>query len=281
MCVVLEQNITNIKNKMTDIRRDKEKNLYQNYYNNCDSGKEICTIYGENSVVFWHDDKGIVRGYFYSSDKEELRKLLGKLPQGCVVDYITRTKDKFLDFLSDSGLVLLNEMHRMSSANLTENEKREVERKRQVLKENLYQPKNVRPADLNDLEEIYNKLYEAFDPREGHLPSKPELESYIRNKWVSVYHENKVLRGIEIFKIISNVRYGYLLWNEAGAEGYVSLNVCDNDLYNQYLIENHIESIKQKYSYAWVDAKNKKARRLIEFQGRKFDGLYDFVFEKQ
>lgn len=32
--------------------------------------------------------------------------------------------------------------------------------------------------------------------------------------------------------------------------------------------------------YSWANVKNRKAMRLIQFWGQKFDGLYDFVYEK-
>lgn len=283
MNVVTEQNMINIKNKMTEIRRNKKGVLYQNYYNNCESDHEIFTVYGQNTVVFWNNDDGVIRGYFYSSEQEELKDLLGMLPSGCVVDYLTKTKDDFLDFMKGAGLQLLHEMHRMSSACLTEEEKRQNEENKLIMNEVLYKPENVRAAAREDVDVIYEKLYEVFDPRESHLPTKDDLKVYIENQWISVYMENGELRGIQMFTVdASGTRYGYQDWNGTGPEGYFSLTVYSGYLYGEYLKKNNIvpPAGKEKPSYCWVNVKNRKAKRLIEFWGSKFDGLYDFVFEK-
>lgn len=282
MNVVTEQNMINIKNKMTEIRRNRKGALFQNYYNNCESDHEIFTVYGKNTVVFWNNDDGVIRGYFYSSEQEELKDLLGMLPSGCVVDYLTKTKDDFLDFMEEAGLHLLHEMHRMSSAGMTEEDKKIVEENKLLMREVLYKPQNVRAASMEDMEVIYEKLYEIFDPRESHLPTKSELKGYIEKQWCSVYFEDGKLAGFHMFTVDKGAFYGYQIWNGTGPEGYWSLNTYSDYLYGKYLKENNIISAvnKTKPNYCWVNVKNRKSKRLVEFWGQKFDGLYDFVFEK-
>lgn len=281
MKLIIEHDMINIKNKMTEIRRNKKQELYQNYYNNCESDHEIFAVYGENTVVFWNDDKGVLRGYFYSADKEELKSLLGALPSGCCVDYLTKSKDGFLQFLEEAGLHLLHEMHRMSRAGLTEEDRRKNEENKILMREALYKPKNVRAADMGDFEVLYEKLYEVFDPRESHLPARDELKAYIDNQWVGVYYEEGQLFGFHIFTVDAvGTYYGYLNWNGTGPEGYYSLVVYTDYLYEKYLEENGLSTNKAKPSYCWVNVENRKSKRLIEFWGSKFDGLYDFVFER-
>lgn len=289
--VKVENSIINIKNKMTEIRRKKNNRLIiQNYYNNCDSCKEIYTLYGDNSVVFWYydndnfDDLGnqkttVIRGFFYSSDKDELKVLLRELPIGCVIDYVTKEKDEVLDLLSEAGLVLLYEMHKMSTVGIKKAEIKAIQKKKKLLKKMVYQPKNVRCAEPEELDDIYRKLYEIFDPRESHLPTKEELAHFIKNKWVSVYHEDGKMKGFHIFKVESGSFYGYQIWNETGPEGYLSLIICSDKLYVRYM-RRHIGFYKKKPGYSWVNVKNKKSKRLIEYWGQRFTGLYDFVYEK-
>lgn len=283
MYIIIEHDMKNIKNKMTDIRRSKKEELYQNYYNNCETDHEIFAVYGENTVVFWNNDEGVFRGYFYSSDREELKILLGALPSGCIVDYLTKIKDGFLELLEDAGLNLLHEMHRMSAAGLTEEDKKRNEENRLAMQEVLYKPENVRAATIEDLDILYQKLYEIFDSRESHLPTKEKLKTYIVNKWISLYHEDQKLMGFQIFTVdASGSFYGYQIWNGTGPEGYYTLNAYSDYLYGKFLKENKISlpKGKAKSSYCWVNVKNRKSKRLIEFWGQKFDGLYDFVFER-
>ena len=78
--------------------------------------------------------------------------------------------------------------------------------------------------------------------------------------------------------------YGYQIWNDVGPEGYFSLTTLTDKLYAEYMEKNKAEynqeNIKSKPSYSWVNVKNKKSMRLVKFWGQKFDGLYDFVYEK-
>lgn len=104
MQVMREASIVNIKNKMTDIRRNRKTMIYHNYFNNCDYDEEIFVVYGENTVVFWDDDHGVVRGYFYSSDIDEMIKMLHMFPQGCIVDYVTKNKGKMQAILENGGV---------------------------------------------------------------------------------------------------------------------------------------------------------------------------------
>lgn len=274
----IENSIINIKNKMTEIRKNRKNCLiYQNYYNNCDFCKEIYALYGSNSIVFWNTDNSVIRGYFYSSDKDELRTLIGKLPVGCIIDYITKTKDEFINFLTGSKLKLLFEMHKMSLEGLTEKEKEEIKTRKAFFKEKFNGLQYVRSANLNDLETIYNKLYEIFDPRESHLPTKAELKEFIENKWVSVYDENGVITGFHIFKVEHGAYYGYQIWNGSGFEGCFSMILNNDNLYEQYI---HEHNITYRPGYGWVNAKNKKAVRIAKWEGKKFSGLYDFIFER-
>lgn len=282
MQVICEHDMVNVKKKMTEIRRNRQgRVIHQNYYGNCDQNEETFVIYGNNTVVIWEYDHDVIRGYFCSSEESELAELLQYLPKGCIIDYLTKEKGDMQEFLEAHGFLLLHEMHRMSSSKLTEEEKKTIAENCAILQESLYRPENVRAATISDLEAVYKKLYEVFDSREAHLPTKLELKKLIENQWVAVYYEHGTLLGIEIFTADHEQKYGYLDWNGAGPEGYYSLIQMTAKLYSDYLKRNHIELQKVNPGYCWVNAKNRKAKRLIEFWGSKFDGLYDFVYEKQ
>lgn len=282
MQVICEHDMINVKKKMTEIRRNRQgRVIRQNYYGNCDQNEETFVVYGTDCVVLWENDHNVIRGYFYSSDEEELAKMLRYLPKGCIVDYLTRTKGEMQEYLESHGFCLLHEMHRMSSAGMTEKEKQEITEKNMLLEESLYRPANCRRAEAKDLEDIYQKLYEIFDVRESHLPTRSELSKFINNGWVAVYHENGKLMGLHIFTVQDGQYYGYQIWNGTGPEGYFTLTKTTDQLYAEYMKRMNISLPKPKPSYAWINAKNRKSMRLVQFWGWKFDGLYDFVYEKQ
>lgn len=282
MQVICEHDMVNIKKKMTEIRRNRKGSaIHQNYYGNCDQNEEIFVVYGTDTVVLWEYDHDVIRGYFYSSDEGELSELLQYLPNGCIVDYLTRTKGDMQEFLEAHGFQLLHEMHRMSNGGLSESEKESLKENHSLMMETLYRPKNVQCASLDDLDEIHQKLSSIFNKSEAHLPSKTELAEFIKKEWVIIYKGQKEIKGIEIFTIDKDQLYGYELWNGTGPEGYFSITQMVNQKYNQYLLEHHLVGEKIKPSYYWINAKNKKMIRLSKFWGYKFDGLYDFVYEKQ
>lgn len=286
MSIVRETSIVNIKNKMTEIRRNRNgKSIYHNYFNNCDKDEEIFVLYGEKSVVFWDDDNGVNRAYFYSSDEDELISMLTMIPKGCIIDYVTRKKDEYIhDMLMRGQCSFLYEMHRMSKAGLTIDEKKAIDEKYKTLQQELYRPDKVRCASEEDADALYKKLYDVFDKRESHLPTMEELIMFIKNKWVTVYYEDGNLKAFQIITVDHGQSYGYQIWNDAGPEGYFSLVVETDKLFAEYLREHKVEQkivpTQKKPSYCWVNVKNKKAVRIVKFWGNKFDGLYDFVYEK-
>lgn len=283
MDVVVEKNVVNVKTKMSEIRRNCRTNghrkIYNNYYNNCDQDEEIYVVYGENTVVLWDDDDGVTRGYFHSSDEAELIKMLRYLPQDSVVDIITRTRDEYGDIMSQAGLVFHCEMHRFVSD--VSEEAQQLWRERDAMVADIYCPERVRAATAGDLDMVYGKLHEIFDPKEAHLPNKKQLLELIEKKWVSLYFEGNELKALHIFKVEAGGRnYGYQTWNGTGIDGYYSVLRFSRELYFDYLDRNGIDKRKVPPGYAWADISNKKAIRGIKYGFAEFDGLIDFVYKK-
>jgi len=273
-----EQDMVRIKQKMTEIKRNRKAPIMHNYYLNCEKDEEIYALYGQSTVVFWDDDRGVRRAYFYSSDTEELTQLLARVPEHIILDYLTRQKGELHELFERAGWSLLHEMHRMSSVGITPEEQQRMAKRRELFDIVMYQRDKVRPAVEADCDVIYQKLYEVFDSRESHLCTREELLQYIRNRWVSVYYEEGNLLGFHIFLVENNTFYGYQIWSAIGPEGYYSLSKTSDRLFAEYVKDIPVKKIKP--SYGWVNIKNKRARRMAEFWGQRFDGLYDFVYER-
>lgn len=276
MEVCREHSMVRIKNKMTEIRRNRTAPILHNYYLNCEQDEEIFALFGQDTVVFWDDDRGVRRAYFYSSNPEELTVLLSQVPEGTIIDYLTYKKDEFRELFENAGWRQLYEMHRMTTK-LSAEEETAIEERERLFDLTVYREENVRAAVEADCDTVYNKLLEIFDPRESHLCTKEELLEYIRKRWVAVYYEDGVFLGFQIFLVEHRRFYGYQIWTEAGAEGFYSLRKTTKKLFFEF-----IEEPIQTYwpSYGWVNVKNRKSMRLSQFWGQKFDGLYDFVYEK-
>lgn len=282
MEAVCENRIARAKGKMTEIRRNarsRDGKIYHNYYNNCDKDEEFFAIYGENTIVLWDEDDGVVRGYFYSSDKVELIELLKRLPDECVVDIITRSEDEYKDIMGAAGIAFHREMHRFV-CDTSEETKRRI-RERESLMAEAYKMENVRSATADDLELVYSKLHEVFDAAESHLPNRGALLELIEKRWVSLYFEDGELKALHIFKIEAAGRnYGYQTWNGTGVEGYYSVLHYSTKVYLECLKVLGLDKDKVPPGYAWADISNKKALRGVKFGFAKFDGLIDFVYKK-
>lgn len=277
MQIIIENTVIAVKNKMTDIHRKcGNRKIYNNYYNNCDNDKDLYTVYGQNTVLLWHDDNNVTRGYFYSSDEEELVEMMAVFPKGCVIDYITRNKYELAELMEKAGFFLWAEMHHMSNAGLTEKERKRIYNCGEKFSE------NVRCANLADAEELYDRLYKVFDPQESHLPSLEQLKELINNQWVAVYKENGKITAFHLFKVKKSQYYGYQTWNSAGPQGYFAVIQKAYSLYMDYLKAHNYPTEKGVIEYCWVNVKNTKSMAVVQkYLKRTFDGLYDYVYVKK
>lgn len=287
MMIWRETDMLPIKKKMTQIRRAGNSPILHNYYLNCENSQELLALYGENTVVFWHDDGGLIRAYFYSCDKKELAELLSEVPQNAVIDYLTRHSDAHKEMFENAGWKHLSKMQRMVEKISTPQDAMIAEKKRAALDAAFYREDKVKVADESDLDTVYNKLFEVFDVRESHLCTKEELLQFIRNRWVSVYYDGGQLMGIHIFKIQNNSFYGYQLWSGSGTESCYSVVRRSDITYAEIRSKEEEQAggfpagTTQRPRFGWVNSENKKAIRWAEIRGNQFDGLFDDVYQKQ
>ena len=273
--MVQEDSIENIKIKMNEIHRGGKK-VISNYYNNCNSNDKLYVLYGQYTVVFWYDDNGVIRCYYYSIDDEEALEMLKKVPSGVIVDVLVKQDKNLLLPLEKIGFSFLYQLQRFSSVSLSD-----ASQERLGFIRDMYKKENVRVATIYDLDIIYDKMYDIFDIRESHLPSKRQLLEYINKKWMCLYCEEDKIKGFYLFKVANNGQfYGFQIWNGTGPEGYFSLVMKANELHVDYCKSNGIEMEKIPPSYCWVNTRNKKAIRPIKFWGMQYDGLSDYVYEK-
>lgn len=280
--VVVEKETKNIRDKFSEIKNNNKTHILTNYYNNCEDDDTIWVLYGDNSIVFWDDDNGVIRVYFYSADKEELIDMLKCVPRDSCVEYLTKGKNVFEDIAYAADFEEEFVMHRYVSK-MTEEEKEEHWK---TIKELLYDPSLAQVAEATDLEVIYDKLKEIFNSRESHLCSRKELEQYIENKWVVVAkNADGRLIGLQIFKVEAGYRwYGYQIWSDNDPVVLANIEIVAKELYDEYIenIERNLgKTIKPLPRYAWVNRDNKIAVRNVKKEKCEFDGLCDYGYRKK
>ena len=277
--IEVENNTVNIKKKMTEIRRTRRNVIIQNYYNNCENDPIIWTVYGDRTVVFWDDDNGVKRVYFYSDNEAELEMLLSQIPEEVTLEFLTKGPILYNDLFRKAGFEPLFQMKRFSSGLLNAEEQLQLVEYNKTLHDALYDPQLVRRAERRDCDELYQKLYEIFDPRESHICNKETLSQYIENGWVAVSYLGGKLVGFQIFTVNAGQFYGYQIWNGGGPEVLYNLTNKTSELFAEYIKGKGAKHIRP--SYAWVNVNNRKSIRNVTASGMRFDGLMDYGYIKK
>lgn len=257
-----------IKIKINEIKKNSIRPL-TNFYDNIPKNRNIVSVYNkEKSIVFCVDDNSVYRGYFYSSDLDELQDLLGKLNKNTIVDIITKKENLDVSILlNKSGFEKYAIFKRASNPNICEfdeiNNAEYLENKLDNL---------GKYAELRDLKLIHSKLYKIFNPYTSHIMTVDELEYMIINKQVMVNITNNDLVSFLIFRI-------------EGCKFYIN-HVYNNgdrkiiDYIMKKSLTKYINDFKINYLYSWIDEKNVRSIRFHERYGMKFDGLIDFIYIK-
>ncbi len=268
-----ECTLDELKIMMSDLKKSNKK-MYSNYFNNLETmDTKIYYVCEEKGIVFWGEENDIPRTFFYCASEEVLERLLRIVPDGNILDIISREKEECRDVILRSGFHVYATYGRMTGYFASEETKRKVgELINNIVEMGYYKKENTFFAKREDAEFILNKLEDIFDPVTAHLCTYEELCTFIDKKWVFVYKEGKEIKGFYIIKQEGCKQYGYQIWNGTGVEAAYSLNLRAN------------EETKAKgditYGYSWVDIDNKKAVRFNRLWGSEFDGLYDVVYKK-
>lgn len=257
--------VNEITNIISQLRRSKKK-VYTNYYLTLQQAKEdFLTWHTENSIVFCAQENRVLRCFFATTDFQDLNVLLKKVPNGAVLDYLTRGEQDDFPWL-ESGFVHYNTLIRYTNPNLFAKSEKT---KRDKFLEQFYEEDFGQFATIDDADELYQLLYDIFDYRVSRLPSKEELIEQIEKNWVLLYRENGEIIAFVMYQIEGRKYYGYQIYNKGTAD--ITYNL-ERRAY-KYAIENY----NVKSSYAWVEIANLGANERIAFST---DGTYDYIFVK-
>ncbi len=246
------------------LRKTKKKlvtNYYLTYQN---SQQDFETWIGENSVVFCVQEENLVRCFFASTDMEELNHLLANVPEGAVMDYISREEMRQFPWVDSGIFEHYTTLMRHTNSNFSEESPKS---KRSLFLEQFYDESIGEFARQEDAEELYDMLYKIFDYRVSRLPSRQQLSDMIDKNWVLLYRENDRIVAFLMYQIEGRKYYGYQIYNEGTADITYNLEVKANKYARDHYPVNS--------SYAWIEVGNKAANDRV---GASFDGTYDYIF---
>lgn len=282
MILMENKGITDLRKEMTRIRHLGGK-ISTNYFNQCSRCNELLPCWvGNRSCVFLWMDVGIERVYFYSSDLDELKKILKKIPVDSCIDYITREKEELKELFLDSGFELCFEYGRFvngKNEEQPEESARAAKEMEETLKEDediqqqLYNSGYGEPAKVEDAEEIDACLREKFDPYESHFYDIETLRENIRKGWVWVAKEKGKIIAAQLVEIQGQKYYGAFMFNNGPVEALTSLLAAmGKEMAKKGCTQN----------YCWMNLTNKRALRYnIRYNGLVFDNLYDMIYIKR
>ena len=229
--------------------------VFANYYGLNDH--DACEYYETSkSILIRKPEYDYFRLYIVSIDEIDLKGLLGQLGSS---EYVVNIPSKgpiddMKRILECSGFSFIGAYNRYYNNHIIERECDSEEY-----------------ATLNDIDDIYELLYENFSTYTDHLPLKDELKSMIENKGIVVnrYDDGKV--------------GGFVIHTTEGKKTYINawLDKTGNGLRLMYQTYNIIEREGLKYAYLWIDAQNRNVIVLHRMMGAKPDGLVDYSFIKK
>lgn len=250
-------NILEIKRKIAQIQGKGISNIVTNFYAS-NSNTALVQEYAEaeHSIVFTILDRNITRVYFWGL-KNEIIQLLQKMPDGGVIDYISR-EDRY-NWLEMADYEKHTIMERYINTDMREIERSEI-REEVVL------------SLTEDIDDILRLLYKSFEPLSSHLISRKELEMAQKQNLVWIVKENCKVTSFAICKLEGKKFYLNYLYNS-------SCKIRGQDLLRQVISE--VVRRGYTYGYLWVDSKNDSAIKLYRKLLYTPDGTKDYIYVKR
>ena len=232
------------------------KPLYSNYY-----GLDLEDVRykkGTNTLLLKKQFGDFSRLYFVSSDKEELLSLLKEIGNGVAINIPAKGSiDDMEELLNNSGFSCIGVYERYFN----------ILRKKSGVPVECF-------ANVDDLNQIYDLLYNNFSPITDWLPNRDELVSMIKNKQIFVTKEDGKVKGVLTYTL-QGVKFYLSAW--------IAKEVNDIKRSGMFLLLNffsYVRSLNGNYVYGWVNSENHKVHDMHLVLGGKFDGLKDYTFTK-
>lgn len=251
-----------IKDKISELKKQKPANFSTNYFFNVLSQEVIC--FDSNSAfIFLSLDKNIYRLYYCYTNIEEFSELLSQVPTdlNICVEHLTKTE------ISQNLFNIIN--HYFKYETTYERMRVNCQNLRQFKK---YSHDDIEKAKTEEITYIFNVLNDTFNYYSSHFPDIEELKS-LQNKGniFVVRNEDNEIACFLIFKITGkSSNFDQLVSIDHNAMNTMKLL----DYYNSFIKGNQLLD-----SYLWVDTVyNKPVVKMHKLFGYQFDGLKDYFF---
>lgn len=249
-----EIKIDQIQNKVSSLMK-KGRLVFSNYYG-IDTSAQYEILETSQSIVLKKKEVNYSRLYVLSIDSNDLLSIFNSLPYEDKLVINIPSKREITDWVelfAATGFSKIGEYNRYYN---------------KIIKERKSAIGDF--AQCDDVDDVYDLLYDNFSPMVDYLPSRCELEMMVSNHQVLVdYDENRKVCGTLIYTIEGQKCY-FNAWIDKG----------NNGLFLLYKVYNIVAEHGIKYTYFWVDSKNEKVIKLHLLMGAAADGLKDYTYIK-
>lgn len=223
-----------------------------------------CFCYEEEIVILIHPMNGLHKMYYFIQSQDVLIPCLVEKIQKDIENYqnlegtvVTKIPDKNVDILKKLEFHPYKKYIRKQMIPGTTEQY-----------EAMYKAEN---ADMDDLNDIFQLLYETFDIMTDHLVSKTELRTFLEMRQVLKIAIDGELAGVLLFETFGKKSY---LRSLCVSEKFAGKKIGLSLLYT-YILKN-LETTK--LFYLWVESTNKRAIQLYENLGYKNDGIQECIY---
>lgn len=226
------------------------------------------SLSNDDALVYVWDDKGVQRVYFAASDPNALKSLLETLPPGTGIEMIgSEVNAETENAITSAGFSLFETYARASIYNLKEDVYKNIPDKYQDVK--CWDV--IQYAEKDHAEDIYNLLYNTFDPFTSHLPTFEEIRADIEKKNIVDVTEDGHVVAFIMFKIQGKKIYIEQIINQ-GKSLYM------HALYMGILEKAMDDGINM--AYTWVREGNDRAYALMRRYGYQWEKIRNFAYRK-
>jgi hypothetical protein len=251
------ETLANVHARMAQIKASAHGSFSTNYFRQEMVGQQILVTMTDQTILVVNDEHDFFRLYFFTSNLEDLGRLLDGVhyPGEAVAGYLTKQPDENVAAAFERGGFLpIAAYGRMETYRLPQ------QRPNPALEFAV-------PADADQL---HQDLFRAFNKYTDHLPTKSRLLDYIKNEQVIVKRQAGQIIGAVCFQLHGlKVNYNYIYTLSGDGLDFLQLQNNFYGVMNQRGI---------RAGFLWINRTNHRLAALYRAAGWQFDGLQDYFY---
>ncbi len=269
--------IVNINAKYNELRKKERRPLTNIVLADITDEMDVDCYENENGFAYVVHEPNRQKAFFAAKDEEAAVELLRQIPQGVILECLHRKEDvnAMENVILEAGFSPYKKYVRTTVC-YKQNGYEVPEKGRRKLLQELYDPTCGEYPTMEDIDELIEISKANFDELTDDVFTKEEWVHVIGNQSCLVYKEAE--------KIIA-----YYVWRLDGKQLYsnMTLNLgAANYLYNmERRIYDEMWEKGIRVYYAWVEAKNVKARIRWNEEAKKVIGsvshMYNSIYRKE